>query len=560
MVANLSDEEIKVLSRGGHDYRKVYAAFKAASEHVGQPTVILAQTVKGWTIDALEGKNATHQMKKLTTKDLKAFRDRLYLEIADDQLEDPTTRRTTTRARTPRRSSTCRSGAGRSAATCRSAGSSRRSSSCPGDEVYSPLMEPAGEKTKVATTQAFVRLLRDLMRDKEIGHRIVPIAPDEFRTFGMDSMFPTAKIYNPHGQTYESVDRKLLLSYKESDKGQLLHEGISEAGAMGSTIAAGSAYSMHGEPMIPFYIFYSMFGFQRTGDSIWAMADQLARGFLIGATAGRTTLTGEGLQHADGHSPLLASTNPAVVHYDPAFAFEVGHIIKDGLRRMYGHEDQDHPDGENVIFYITVYNEPVSQPGAPENLDVEGLLKGMYHYAAPTAGRRPAAGPDAGLRRVDDGRAQGAEDAGRRVGRGRRRLVGDLVERVAPGRRRGRAVEPHPPDAGAALAVRDPGAARRAGSGDRGQRLHAGGAGPDRARGCSTPGARWAPTGSASPTPGPPPGATSWSTPSRSSSPPCRPWPGTARTTPGPPARRSTQYQLGDPTAVAGVAQEGAGA
>jgi len=242
-------------------------------------------------------------------------------------------------------------------------------------------MEPAGEKTKVATTQAFVRLLRDLMRDKEIGHRIVPIAPDEFRTFGMDSMFPTAKIYNPHGQTYESVDRKLLLSYKESEKGQLLHEGISEIGAMGSVTAAGSAYAMHGEPMIPFYIFYSMFGFQRSGDWIWAAADQLARGFLIGATAGRTTLTGEGLQHADGHSPLLASTNPAVVHYDPAFGFEIAHIVKDGLRRMYGHDDPDHPDGEDLIYYLTVYNEPVSQPGPPDNLDVEALLRGMYRFA-----------------------------------------------------------------------------------------------------------------------------------------------------------------------------------
>ena len=392
MVANMSDDEIKVLSRGGHDYRKVYAAFKAASEHHGQPTVILAQTVKGWTIDALEGKNATHQMKKLNTKDLKAFRDRLYLEISDDQLEDPYNppyyhpgndseeikylqeRRRALGGYLPER---------RVKPTI---------IKLPGDEIYAGLMEPAGEKTKVATTQAFVRLLRDLMRDKEIGHRMVPIAPDEFRTFGMDSMFPTAKIYNPHGQTYESVDRKLLLSWKESEKGQLLHEGISEAGAMGSTIAAGSAYAMHGEPMIPFYIFYSMFGFQRTGDSIWAMADQLARGFLIGATAGRTTLTGEGLQHADGHSPLLASTNPAVVHYDPAFAYEVGHIIKDGLRRMYGHDDQDHPDGENVIFYVTVYNEPVSQPGAPENLDVEGLLRGMYHYAAsPLEGDRPRA-------------------------------------------------------------------------------------------------------------------------------------------------------------------------
>ncbi len=189
----------------------------------------------------------------------------------------------------------------------------------------------------------------------------MPIAPDEYRTFGMDSMFPTAKIYNPGGQQYESVDRKLLLSYKESEQGQMLHEGISEAGAMASAIAAGSTYSTHGEHMIPFYIFYSMFGFQRTGDSIWAMADQLARGFLIGATAGRTTLTGEGLQHADGHSPLLAATNPAVVHYDPAFAYEVSHIMQDGLRRMYGSTDE-HPHGEDVIFYMTVYNEPVDQP------------------------------------------------------------------------------------------------------------------------------------------------------------------------------------------------------
>lgn len=384
MVSGMSDEEIKLLSRGGHDYRKVYAAFKAAQDHVGQPTVILAQTVKGWTIDALEGKNATHQMKKLTTKDLKAFRDRLYLDIPDSQLEDPYNppyfhpgqdsdeiqylqdRRRALGGYVPERRV------------------KPLELKLPGDEVYAPLMEPAGEKTKVATTQAFVRLLRDLMRDKEIGHRIVPIAPDEFRTFGMDSMFPTAKIYNPHGQTYESVDRKLLLSWKESTSGQLLHEGISEAGAMGSTIAAGSAYSVHGEPMIPFYIFYSMFGFQRTGDSIWAMADQMARGFLLGATAGRTTLTGEGLQHADGHSPLLASTNPAIVTYDPAFAYEVGHIVKDGLRRMYGHEDAEHPDGENVIFYITMYNEPVFQPGSPADLDVEALLKGIYHYASPT--------------------------------------------------------------------------------------------------------------------------------------------------------------------------------
>jgi pyruvate dehydrogenase E1 component len=247
--------------------------------------------------------------------------------------------------------------------------------------MYAELKQGSG-KQAIATTMALVRLLRDLMKDKEIGQRIVPIAPDEYRTFGMDSMFPTAKVYNPGGQTYESVDRKLLLAYKESAQGQMLHEGISEAGAMASATAAGSTYSTHGEHMIPFYIFYSMFGFQRTGDSIWAMADQLARGFLVGATAGRTTLTGEGLQHADGHSPLLAASNPAIVHYDPAMAYEVSHIVQDGLRRMYG-ASEDHPQGENVIYYLTVYNEPTVQPKEPDDLDVEGLLKGIYHVAVP---------------------------------------------------------------------------------------------------------------------------------------------------------------------------------
>src|SRR5919206_4441464 len=241
----------------------------------------------------------------------------------------------------------------------------------PGDSAYAELKQGSG-KQSVATTMALVRQLKDLIKDPGIGARIVPIAPDEFRTFGMDSMFSSQKLYNPHGQTYESVDRKLLLAYKESPQGQLLHEGISEAGAMGSAIAAGSSYSTHGEHMIPFYIFYSMFGFQRTGDSIWAMADQLARGFLIGATAGRTTLTGEGLQHADGHSPLLAASNPGVVSYDPAYAYEIGHIVRDGLRRMYGESPED------VYYYLTVYNEPYVQPAEPEGLDVEGVLRGMY--------------------------------------------------------------------------------------------------------------------------------------------------------------------------------------
>lgn len=383
MVEHMSDEQIRKLPRGGHDYRKVYAAFDAATKHVGQPTVILAKTIKGWTIDALEGKNATHQMKKLTKDDVRRFRDRLYLPISDrdidlayeetgaapffhpgadsPEIEYMLERRRQLGGSIPRRVNRA------------------KPLTLPGDEMYAELKKGAG-KQKVATTMATVRLLRDWMKDPAIGKRIVPIAPDEYRTFGMDSMFPTAKVYNPGGQQYESVDRKLLLAYKESAQGQLLHEGISEAGAMASATAAGSSYTTHGETMIPFYIFYSMFGFQRTGDSIWAMADQMARGFLIGATAGRTTLTGEGLQHADGHSPLIAATNPAVVHYDPGYAYEVGHIMRSGLERMYG-STEEHPEGENVIFYMTVYNEPVSQPAEPDDLDVEGLLRGLYRVS-----------------------------------------------------------------------------------------------------------------------------------------------------------------------------------
>ncbi|TQL67810.1 pyruvate dehydrogenase E1 component [Nocardioides albertanoniae] len=383
MVEQMSDEQIRKLPRGGHDYRKVYAAFDAATKTVGQPTVILAHTIKGWTIDALEGKNATHQMKKLTMPDLKKFRDRLLLPISDKELEATYEQTGAAPFFNP----------GPESAEIEYMMERRKQLggplpqrrvdfkplTLPGDKVYSELKQGSG-KNKIASTMATVRLLKDWMRDPEIGKRIVPIAPDEYRTFGMDAMFPSAKVYNPGGQQYESVDRKLLLSYKESTQGQLLHEGISEAGAMASATAAGTAYSTHGEPMIPFYIFYSMFGFQRTGDSIWAMADMMGRGFLIGATAGRTTLTGEGLQHADGHSPLLAATNPAVVHYDPAFAYEVSHIMQSGLERMYG-TSEEHPHGENVIFYLTVYNEPVSQPKEPAAVDVEGILKGIHQVS-----------------------------------------------------------------------------------------------------------------------------------------------------------------------------------
>ena len=236
-------------------------------------------------------------------------------------------------------------------------------------------------KQEVATTMAFVRLLRDLMKDKEIGRRFVPIIPDEARTFGMDSMFPTAKIYNPHGQLYTSVDAELMLAYRESEQGQLLHEGINEAGSMGTSFtAAGTSYATHDEPMIPLYIFYSMFGFQRTGDAIWAAADQMARGFLLGATAGRTTLTGEGLQHNDGHSLLLAATNPAVLAYDAAFSFELGHIVRDALARMFGDEAARAGRDQNVFYYLTLYNEPYVQPPEPTDLDVAGLLRGMYRF------------------------------------------------------------------------------------------------------------------------------------------------------------------------------------
>ncbi|SDJ12321.1 pyruvate dehydrogenase E1 component [Frankineae bacterium MT45] len=378
IVEDMSDDALRKLSRGGHDYRKVYAAFQAARAHVGQPTVILAHTIKGWTLESFEGRNATHQMKKLTAADLKAFRDRLYLPISDealsadlppyyhpgeksDEIQYMKERRAALGGALPKR-------------VVRA-----KPLTLPGEAAYKELRAGSG-KQQVATTMALVRLLKDLMKDKEIGKRFVPIIPDEARTFGLDAIFPTAKIYSPHGQEYEAVDRDMLLSYKESKSGQILHEGISEAGSAASLIAAGTAYSTHGEAMIPFYIFYSMFGFQRTGDQFWQLADQLGRGFVLGATAGRTTLTGEGLQHADGHSLLLASSNPAVVAYDPAFSFEIAHIVKDGMRRMFG---EGGPDGvgEDIFYYLTIYNEPIVQPAEPADVDVEGILRGIHRYS-----------------------------------------------------------------------------------------------------------------------------------------------------------------------------------
>jgi pyruvate dehydrogenase E1 component len=392
MVEDLSDDDLRKLSRGGHDYRKVYAAFEAARAHTGQPTVILAKTVKGWTLESFEGRNATHQMKKLTGADLKAFRDRLYLPITDKELEadlppyyHPGEKSDEIQYMKERRAAL---GGASPKRVVRA-----KPLGQPGDKAYAEFRAGSG-KQQVATTMATVRLFKDLMKDKEIGSRFVPIIPDEARTFGLDAIFPTAKIYSPHGQEYDAVDRDMLLSYKESTTGQILHEGISEAGSMASLIAAGTAYATHATPMIPFYIFYSMFGFQRTGDQFWQLADQLGRGFVLGATAGRTTLTGEGLQHADGHSPLLASTNPACVAYDPAFAFEVAQIVRAGLARMYGIGSFDSAGvtDSDVFYYLTIYNEPQVQPKEPEDLDLDGLLRGIYRYSPALEGTgRPRA-------------------------------------------------------------------------------------------------------------------------------------------------------------------------
>ena len=375
LVAHMSDEEIWSLRRGGHDYNKIYAAYAQAMKHTGRPTVVLAKTIKGYTLGShFEGRNSTHQMKKLSLDDLRGFRDRLEIPIADSDLdeylppyyhpgpENPHIKYMHERNQAMGGSIPTRL---------------PRSGSLPQPpEKAFEVMRRGSGKQQVATTMALVRLIKDLMRTKEMGDRFVPIIPDEARTFGMDSLFPTAKIYSPQGQTYTSVDRELMLSYKESEQGQILHEGINEAGSVASFVAAGSSYSTHDEPMIPIYIFYSMFGFQRTGDSFWLAMDQMARGFVVGATAGRTTLNGEGLQHQDGHSLLLASTNPIVRAYDAAYAYELGHIVKDGLARMYG------PEPENIYYYLTVYNEPINQPAEPEGVDVDGILRGMHRISA----------------------------------------------------------------------------------------------------------------------------------------------------------------------------------
>jgi pyruvate dehydrogenase E1 component len=375
LVEHLSDDDISKLRRGGHDYRKLHAAYKAATEYRGAPTVVLAKTVKGWTLGpGVEARNITHQAKKLSENELRVFRDRLELPIADAQLKEAPyfhpgpdseevrymlERRAALGGPVPRRVV--------------------RAQPLPAPAAEVDAEFAAGSANPVSTTMVFARLLRNLIRDPGVGRRIVPIIPDEARTFGMDPLFKEVGIYAALGQRYEPVDSNLLLSYREAVDGQVLEEGITEAGAMASFQAAGTAYATHGEPMVPFYIFYSMFGFQRTGDQAWAFGDQRGRGFMLGATAGRTTLHGEGLQHDDGHSQVLASIVPAVRAYDPAFAFELATIIREGIEAMFGR-------GEDVFYYLTLYNENYPQAPRPDGVE-EGIVRGIYRFAE-------AAGPD----------------------------------------------------------------------------------------------------------------------------------------------------------------------
>ena len=385
LVEEMSDEEISALPRGGHDYRKLYAAYHAAVNVTGKPTVILAKTIKGWTLGTdVAGRNATHQIKKMTKDQLVTLRGRLHLEdvISDEAIdaEDPPFIRPGAESPEGRYIRARRLALGGSLP--RRTTAVRRPLGAPSPEPFRELLSGSGTQP-ASTTTAFTRLLRNLARDPEIGSRIVPIVPDEARTFGMDSLFRELKIYAAAGQRYEPVDHHLLLSYAESSDGQILEEGITEAGGMASWTAAATSYATRGVPMIPFFTFYSMFGFQRVGDLIWAAADARARGFLLGATAGRTTLMGEGLQHQDGHSHVLASTVPPCRAYDPAFAYEMAIIIHDGLEQMY-HLERD------VFYYLTLYNENYAMPAMPTDADelavAQGVIDGLYRWQpAPSA-------------------------------------------------------------------------------------------------------------------------------------------------------------------------------
>ena len=380
LVEHLSDDELRNLPRGGHDYRKLFTAYKAAVEHTATPTVILAKTVKGWTLGPeVEARNATHQIKKMNKAQLLMLRDRLYLQdqIPDEALdaEFPPYYRPAEDSPEFQYMMERRRVLGGPLPERRF---EPKALPAPEDKTFDDFLSGSGDQA-VSTTMGFARLTRNLLRDKGIGTRVVPIIPDEARTFGLDALFKEYKIYAALGQRYEPVDAKLLLSYAESQSGQILEEGITEAGSMASFTAAGTAYATWGEPMVPFYIFYSMFGFQRTGDLIWAFGDSRGRGFMLGATAGRTTLNGEGLQHEDGHSLLLASTVPNVSAYDPAFAYEVAVIVRHGLAAMYGEEPEDR------FYYLTLYNENYEMPAMPEGAE-DGIVRGIYRFATAPEG------------------------------------------------------------------------------------------------------------------------------------------------------------------------------
>ena len=379
MVANMSDEDIWRLNRGGHDPHKIYAAYAAAIRHRGQPTVILAKTVKGYGMGAVgEGKNIAHQQKKMPIEALRQFRDRFNIPIPDERLAEIPYFKPAEDSAEMKYLKELRARLG-------SLPQRRRKSSrleAPKLEAFKALTDPTAEGREISTTMAFVRMLTALVKDKGVGRNVVPIVPDESRTFGMEGMFRQLGIYSHVGQLYTPQDADQLMYYKEDKNGQILQEGINEAGAMCSWIAAATSYSTNGRPMIPFYIFYSMFGFQRVGDLCWAAGDMRARGFLLGGTSGRTTLNGEGLQHEDGHSHLLASTVPNCVSYDPTYAYEVAVIIQDGLRRMYR-------DQEDVYYYITVMNENYAHPAMPEGVE-QGILRGMYLLPCAEKAGKPA--------------------------------------------------------------------------------------------------------------------------------------------------------------------------
>jgi pyruvate dehydrogenase E1 component len=367
MVANMSDEEIWHLNRGGHDPEKVYAAYASAVAHVGAPTVILAKTVKGFGMGkAGEGLNSTHQQKKLTDENLKEVRDRFNIQISDEEIAGLSFRKPAEDSEEMRYLQERRAALG---GYLPARSSLAPPLAVPPLEIFSALLEGTGDR-EISTTMALVRMMTTLVKDKNIGRHVVPIVPDEARTFGMEGMFRQVGIYSSVGQLYTPQDADQLMFYREDKQGQILEEGINEAGSLCSWIAAATAYSNHGVSMIPFYIYYSMFGFQRVGDFIWAAGDSQARGFLVGGTAGRTTLAGEGLQHQDGHSQLVATTVPNCVAYDPAYAYELAVIVHDGLRRMYQEQ-------ESVFYYITVMNENYAHPAMPAGA-APGILRGMY--------------------------------------------------------------------------------------------------------------------------------------------------------------------------------------